>query len=65
MALYQVENRIKCECGCEQFSDVDIFVIEKKLTSNKLTNHIVHFKIPVSKGIKCVRCGKVIKDPTE
>lgn len=65
MALYQSDNRVKCECGCEQFVDVDIFIIEKVFTSNKLTNNIVHSKVPVSKGIKCVGCGKVRKDPTE
>lgn len=63
MAIYQQDNRIRCVCGCDTFSDAKLFIIEKKQNSSTLTNGVSYHKTHTREGLMCSKCGIIIDNP--
>lgn len=63
MAIYQEDTRVRCACGCDTFSDVKLFVIDKKQNSSQLTRGIIFEKTFVKAGLMCTKCSTVMDDP--
>lgn len=65
MALYENKKYLNCECGNDQFEEVNIFRVEKAQISSTLNKSVRHKKENLGTFIRCLTCGKIIKSPIE
>jgi hypothetical protein len=63
MALYTENEYLKCECGNDTFTEVEVFRIVKKPVKSTLTNTTVSMKEPIGKSMQCTTCKKIIANP--
>lgn len=64
MALYENKEYFRCDCGNEQFEEVEIFRIEKTQISSTLTKTYDYTKNSLGLFVRCLSCNKIHKDPT-
>lgn len=65
MALYENKQYLTCECGNDQFTETNIFRVEKVQVSSTLSKTVKHKKEELGNYIQCMTCGKIIKNPIE
>lgn len=63
MALFTENENVRCECGNDIFTDVEIFRIVKKPNKSTLTTTIKVEKDIIGKKIQCTACKKVMDNP--
>lgn len=65
MALYENKQYLRCDCGNDQFVEANVFRVEKVQISSTLSKSVKHVKEDLGSYIKCLSCGKLIKNPIE
>ena len=64
MALYYKDKLLTCpNCSKTLFEEIDPITISVSNNCSKINNPTIYKKNSMGKYLKCVNCGKIIKNP--
>jgi hypothetical protein len=63
MALFNTDTTVKCSCGNDTFTEVEVFRIVNKAVKQTLSSTTVSVKDIIGNKIQCTSCGKIMPNP--
>ena len=63
MALFTQNENVKCNCGNDTFTEVEVFRLVKKPIKQQLSSTTVLVKEIIGRKIQCTSCKKLMENP--